>query len=284
MKQSSIQQLLYNAQEVLTTTSDTSMLDAEILLAHVLNKPRSYLHTHIHEPVLVDDIHLFADYLQRRANGEPIAYIIGMWEFWSLPLAVTPDVLIPRPETELLIETILSLFPDSDQSLSVADLGTGSGAIALALASERPAWRIVATDISEKALQIASENAHQLSLSQISFSLGSWCTPLPEKYFDVIVSNPPYIAEVEWEQYASGLQFEPRTALVAGRDGLNDIREICHSVISRLRAGGYLLIEHGFMQGMSVREIFVSVGLTNVHTLRDIAGNERITVGHYLAS
>ncbi|EKD71783.1 MAG: hypothetical protein ACD_46C00100G0004 [uncultured bacterium] len=279
MKSISIKQLLYNAQEILSTVSATPLLDAEILLAHTLNQPRSFLHAHIDEMIAEENIHLFVNYLERRHQREPIAYIVGQREFWSLPLDVSPDVLIPRADTELLVETVLQLFPH--RNLNLADLGTGSGAIALAFASECPAWKIVATDISKNALQIAKKNAQQLLLHHVSFYQGSWCDALPTEKFDVIVSNPPYIAETEWESYADDLLFEPRLALVADRNGLAAIDEICETAPTYLKSGGFLLIEHGFLQGESVREIFKKAGFNNVYTLKDLAGHERVSVGQY---
>jgi release factor glutamine methyltransferase len=221
----------------------------------------------------------FHDDVQRRCNNEPIAYIIGSWEFWSLTLNVTEATLIPRPETELLVESILALTDDDHSTFNVADLGTGSGAIALAIASERPNWHVFATDVSENALTTARHNAQQLGLNRVSFLQGSWCNALPCIDFDVIASNPPYIAETEWETYADGLRFEPRTALVSGQDGLDAIREISHAAKDYLKPGGYVIVEHGFLQGAAVRAIFATEGYNNIHSVLDLSGQERVTIG-----
>lgn len=245
------------------------------MLAYALEKPRTYLHAwpdHIVPNVAVER---FSHYLKRRCQKEPIAYLTGKKEFWSLELSVNADTLIPRPETELLVELILKRFPQDN--VKVADLGTGSGAIALALASERPTWQIHAVDVSEKALEIARKNAQQLGFDKISFHSGSWCTALPCSGFDIIVSNPPYIAESEWEQYAEGLTFEPHNALISGLDGLHAIREISQSARHCLKPGGYLFIEHGFMQGNRVREIFATTGYDSIQSINDLSGQERVT-------
>lgn len=192
---------------------------------------------------------------------------------------MSSDTLIPRPDTERLVECVLNIFPDKNKPVKVADLGTGSGAIALALASEQPNWIVHASDISEGALKIASNNAHELGLSNVSFYLGSWCTALPCTDYDVIVSNPPYIGEDEWELYADGLAFEPKHALVSGKDGLLAIREICANALNQLHVGGHLVIEHGFLQGKSVREIFTACGYREIHSLCDLSDQERVTVG-----
>lgn len=275
-----IQQALADARNLLSVITDNPVLEAEILLAHILNKPRTYLHAWPEVQLSNDEASQFADCLQRRRNNEPIAYITGQREFWSLNLAVTPDTLIPRPETELLIERVLDIYRDAG-AIKIADLGTGSGAIALALAHEKPEWQVWATDISESALQIARKNAQELALSNLSFCLGNWCTALPCGGFDVIVSNPPYLGEMEWEAYASGLEFEPRNALVSGLDGLDAIRTISHSAKEYLKPSGYLLVEHGFLQGAAVRKIFAACGYSQIHSVRDLSGQERVTICQY---
>lgn len=273
-----INQVLKNATEVLGSVSDTPQLDAELLLVHVLHQPRSYLYTYPEKLLTEKQMLDYADCLSKRAKGEPIAYITGTKSFWTLELEVTPDVLIPRPETELLVETVLSLLSE-DEDIKLADLGTGSGAIALALAYERPRWQIYATDVSENALSIASNNAQQLGLNNVAFYRGNWCTALPCDGFDVIVSNPPYIAEKEWGDYALGLQCEPREALVSGEEGLDAIMIIAETAGNYLKPGGYLLVEHGYEQGPAVRRIFQVFGLTDVMTLKDLSGQDRVTIG-----
>lgn len=276
---SSIHQVLRRAENELAAIADHAMLEAEILLAHVLQKPRSFLHAWPQQVLTEAQLTQFNDLIRRRLRREPIAYLTGTKEFWSLLLTVTPETLIPRPETELLIETVLTLFSKNETNIKLADLGTGSGAIALALAAERPAWQIYAVDISDRALQIASNNAQQLAIKNISFCHGSWCTALPCNDFDVIVSNPPYLSEKEWPAYKADLVFEPISALVSGEDGLHAIRVIVQQAPNYLKPQGYLLVEHGFMQGSAVRECFQQHGFLEVRTMRDLAGQERVTIG-----
>jgi release factor glutamine methyltransferase len=271
--------LLQAAHEQLVAVTDQPLLEAEILLQYVLGVSRSHLRAWPEQAVTIEQARLFQSYVARRLQKEPIPYITGQHEFWSLPLAVTTATLIPRPETELLVEKVLTLFPDKQSAIRLADLGTGSGAIALALASERSNWGICAVDVSQSALQIASENAQTLGLKNISFYLGSWCTALPDLAFNVIVSNPPYIAETEWADYAAGLQFEPRSALVAGADGLDDIRTIISDAKRYLLPGGYLLIEHGYQQAKAVQAIFLASGYQQVDSMADLAGHWRVTMG-----
>src|SRR3990167_2087495 len=212
---------------------------------------------------------------------EPIAYLTGHKEFWSLDLKVNAGTLIPRPETEILVETALQLFPEKNQSLRVADLGTGSGAIALALASERARWDIHAVDNSESALLTARDNAQRLRLMRVAFCLGNWFTALPAGELYLVVSNPPYISEQEWPVYADDLIFEPQTALLSDDAGLSDIREICGQASLFIRPGGYLMLEHGYTQGLSVRELLTKAGCKHVRTVLDLSGQERVTVGQF---
>lgn len=275
--------ILQAAKVKLSPVTDCPSLEAELLLAHLLKQSRTYLFAHLDDELAADVHHAMMIALERRAAGEPIAYITGQRDFWSMTLEVTPDTLIPRPETELLVEMVLALFPEKNTKKRLADLGTGSGAIALAIALERPAWEIVATDVSQSALEIAKNNAQRLGLRCISFHQGNWCTALPMRSdadkFDVIVSNPPYIAESEWQAYASGLLFEPRAALVAGSDGLDAVRDILAHAKTYLIASGCLLIEHGYAQGEVVRELFREAGFREVVTRCDLSGQERVTMG-----
>ncbi|OGT38609.1 MAG: protein-(glutamine-N5) methyltransferase, release factor-specific [Gammaproteobacteria bacterium RIFCSPHIGHO2_12_FULL_38_14] len=259
--------------------TDCPRLEAEVLLAHVLQKPRSYLYTHSLQEVLPDTIDAFDACVKRRLAHEPIAYIIGEKEFWSLPFMVTRDTLIPRQETETIVEAVLKLFPPN-QSFSLADLGTGCGAIALAVLRERPHCSVTATDLSPQALKIAAQNAKRFGL-HCSFLQGSWCNALPQTKFDVIVSNPPYIAASEWNIYEKGLSFEPYAALVSGHDGLEAITEICKTASNYLRPGGYLLIEHGYSQGPSLEKIFTAAGYHDMYVVCDFSENERVTGGHW---
>ena len=271
--------LLQQASNQLSAVTDCAALEAEVLLAHALQKPRSYLHAFQEEVIASDQVKIFDEYLQRRLQQEPIAYIIGKREFWSLEFLVNRDTLIPRQETEILVESVLQLFPEKNEARLIADLGTGCGAIALALSHEHPQWTMIATDKSAQALEIAKQNAKHLNCHSVSFYEGSWCAALPSIQFDAIVSNPPYLSETEWKTYKKGLIFEPDSALVSGSDGLVAIREISECAKNHLKPGGYLLIEHGFSQGAEVRKIFASSQYVDVHSICDFSVNERVTIG-----
>lgn len=275
-----IESTLAFAKHQLAVVADNPVLEAEVLLSHVLKKPRTYLHAWSEKSLSENELIQYADCLARRREREPIAYITGSREFWSLDLLVTKDTLIPRPETEMLVEEVLTLFGEREK-LQVADLGTGSGAIAIALAHERPAWQVIATDASESALQVASKNAQRLGINNISFCQGNWCTALPVTGLDVIVSNPPYLGECEWAAYAEGLAYEPRSALVSNVDGLDCIRTIiCHAK-KYLKPNGYVILEHGYLQGAAVRKLFAASGYSQIHSIRDLALQERVTMGQY---
>jgi release factor glutamine methyltransferase len=257
--------------------SDTVQLDAELLLAAVLGKSRTYLYTWPEQVLSPAERSYFESVLERRVMGEPVAYILGTRDFWTLTLRVNRHVLIPRPETELLVEMTLALV--TTQEACIADLGTGSGAIALAIASERPVWKVVATDMSGDALTVASDNASQLNIVNVEFRQGSWCDALPPQLFDLIVSNPPYIDAADAHLTQGDLRFEPRSALVAADDGLADIRTLCSQAPQRLKPGGWLLLEHGWTQGPTVAAILQSSGLETVRTLKDLNGIDRVSLG-----
>jgi release factor glutamine methyltransferase len=275
-----IQAALQAASESLAAISDTAQLDAEILMAFVLQTTRIALRLRPETMLTAQQFQQYTDLINRRQAREPIAYLTGRKEFWSLDLMVNEHTLVPRPETELLVETALTLFP-ANAAIRIADLGTGSGAIALALASERPHWQIDAADISKCALDVARKNAQELGLNHISFYQGSWFTALPVKNYDLVLANPPYLSEVEWPQYESGLRHEPRSALVAGHDGLDDLRIIINSAGNYLRPQGFLMLEHGNGQGQAVRALLCEAGCVNVKTHCDLAGRERATIGQY---
>lgn len=275
---SSLQTLLKNAQARLTEISDSPRLDAQLLLAHALDKPRSYLYAWPERVPEHHQTHYFNELLERRLAGEPVAYILKRREFWSLDLRITPAALIPRPETELLVELALKHIP-LEHSTRVADLGTGSGAIALAIASERPQTHIIATDNHQEALDLAAANAHRLALDNLEFRLGDWCTSLPHESFSVIVSNPPYLAVDDPHLNQGDLRFEPPKALTDGNNGLSAIKLIIRDAEQHLLPGGWLLLEHGHDQSESVRALLLKHGYTAITTHHDLAGIERVSMG-----
>jgi len=246
-------------------------------MAHVLESTRSFLYANPELELPGKRSDHFKKLIKHRALGEPIAYLTGHSEFWSLPLKVSPAVLIPRPETEGLVEAALQRIPKK-ADWRIADLGTGSGAIALALASERGKCDILATDISRPAIKIARENASNLNLKQVRFYQGSWTQPLKGK-FHLIVSNPPYIDANDSHLSQGDLRFEPREALTPGTDGLSAIREISGLAQPLLLDGGWLMFEHGFDQGSATRAILKDCKFTNIETLQDLAGHDRVTLG-----
>ncbi len=253
-------------------------VDAELLLAHALGKGRSWLFAHATDPV-ADDAHAsFQALLRRRIDGEPVAYLTGSRGFWTLDLEVTSATLVPRPETELLVELALARIP-AEVSLRVADLGTGSGAIALAIASERPQTRIIATDASTAALQVAQRNALRNGIANIQFRSGDWYAAVQGEHFDIIISNPPYIADGDPHLDQGDLRFEPAMALACGPDGLNAIRTIVGQGSDHLDAGGWLLLEHGWDQGDAVRSLLSGAGFIGVETEQDLEGRDRVSLG-----
>ncbi len=274
-------ELLANAAQQLQSVSDSPRLDAEVLLAHCLNKTRTWLVTWPDKTLEQNQQQAFRQQLQRRLEGEPVAHIIGEREFWSLPLKVNQHTLIPRPDTELMIEVLLAAYPQ-DRDIRMLDLGTGSGAIALAMASEKPEWTITATDRSADALQIARENAEQLSIDNVRLLQGSWFDAIEQEAataFDIIASNPPYIAEADPHLEQGDVRFEPRSALTSGEDGLDDIRLISQNAMHYLKPGGRLIVEHGFDQEAGVYDIFSRAGYQTITRYRDLAGNPRLTSG-----
>lgn len=252
--------------------------EAEILLGHALQRGRAFLFAHANDVLEPSIAHTFAELIQRRQHGEPIAYLTGTRGFWTLELHVTPATLIPRPETEVLVEAALARLPEHT-ALRIADLGTGSGAIALALASERPHAHLTATDQSPHALQIARENAARLELSNLRFLQGDWFAPLAGERFHLIASNPPYIAERDPHLSQGDLRFEPATALASGVDGLDAIRLLIASAPAYLHENGWLLLEHGHDQGQAVRELLCAAGFTEIETRVDAEDRERVSMG-----
>jgi release factor glutamine methyltransferase len=254
-------------------------LDAQVLLAHALGVARARLKSHPEMPADPLRVPRYLELIERRAAGEPIAYLTGRREFWSLTLAVTPAVLVPRPETELLVERALALHTAPEGR--VADLGTGSGAVALALAAERPRWRITASDLSAQALAVARLNAARLGITTLELVEGSWFEPLAGKAFDLIVSNPPYIGADDPVLTTAPLAHEPRLALTPGNDAFGCLRSIVRGAPRHLAAGGWLLLEHGALQGPAVRHELVLAGFRYVRSHRDLGGHERATEGQH---
>lgn len=253
-------------------------VDAEWLLLHVLAKPRSWLIAHAEDALAEGATARYAELVERRAAGEPVAYLTGVREFWSLQLEVSPATLIPRPETELLVEHALARLPQ-DRACRVADLGTGSGAIALALAHERPHAQVLATDASADALRVARHNAQRLGLANVAFAEGDWLAPLDGEPFELIVSNPPYIEADDPHLRQGDLRFEPIAALASGADGLTAIRHIVGEARVHLAPGGWLLLEHGWEQGALVRGLLQAAGYREVYTAQDLSGHDRISGG-----
>lgn len=254
--------------------------DAALLLAHALGRSRGWLYAHgdeVPSPALLQG---FEALLARRLGGEPVAYLTGTQGFWTFELRVTPDTLIPRPETERLVELALERLPPG-AAARIADLGTGSGAIALALALERPHAQVVATDASAAALAVAERNAAALGAGNVVFRRGSWFEPLAGERFDLVASNPPYVASCDPHLARGDLRFEPPAALSSGSDGLDDIRSIVREAPAHLLPGGWLLLEHGFDQGAAVRALLEDAGFGDVATARDLEDRERTSLGRW---
>ena len=260
--------------------SDSAGLDAELLLCSVLRCDRARLYARPEQGLSQTQAALFDERIEQRAEGRPIAYLLGKKEFWSLALSVSKDTLIPRPETELLVERALALLP-AGCAREVLDAGAGSGAIAIAIAKERPASRIVAVDNSPAALTIARKNIAAHGLRRIKLIQADWLNFKHERPYDLIVSNPPYIAADDPHLKRGDLRFEPRAALVAGQDGLAAIRQLVPGAAPHLKPGGWLLLEHGWRQGRAVRALFKAARFGRVGTLRDHNRLERVTGGQW---
>ena len=253
-------------------------VDAEALLLHVLGQPRGWLFAHDRDGLTPEQFGRFDALVAEREAGAPVAYLTGRRGFWTFDLEVTADTLIPRPETELLVELALARIA-KDAAPRIADLGTGSGAIALAIASERPQARVIATDASQAAMAVAHRNARRNDIGNVEFRNGSWFEPLAGERFDLIASNPPYIESTDPHLGEGDLRFEPMSALASGDDGLDDLRIIVSAAPSHLLDGGWLLVEHGWQQGDAVRALFRDAGFFDVGTVRDLEDRDRVTLG-----
>lgn len=272
-----IEAALIWARRILSPITDSAATDAEVLLGYTVNKDRAWLITHAKDPFAPNDFGRFENMIKRRVEGEPVAYITGTRAFWSLELCVTPKTLIPRPETELLVEHALLKIP-LDAEWDIADLGTGSGAIALAIAAERPKCRVTATDISSAALAVARKNRARLALYNVNFRQGYWFGPLVSQRFHIIVANPPYVANDDPHLYRGDLAYEPDISLRAGAEGLDALRVIIKQAVNYLEPDGWLLLEHGYTQGQVVQRLMEHYAGKNMSLWKDYTSLDRISV------
>mgnify|MGYP001043518960 CR=1 FL=1 len=277
-----IRQAIADAIDRLSQTSDSARLDAECLLAHTLRCDRSHLIAWPDKLLETDQLEQFESLLEQRVHGTPIAYLTGSREFWSLDMEVSNNTLIPRPETETLVEYVLEHFP-ADLSFKLLDAGTGSGAIAVAIASERPSWQVVASDIDQASLALAGRNAHKNKIENIRLIHSDWFSEIGEHDFDIIISNPPYIAEHDPHLSRGDVRFEPRRALTSGTHGMDAIEHLCQHAEKHLKPGGRLIVEHGYDQADSVYECFQRNGFINIEQIRDLGGHIRMTAGRVTA-
>jgi release factor glutamine methyltransferase len=273
-----IKTLLAHAANTLSSHSDSPLLDAEVLLGFVFGKPRTYLRAWCDNTLTEHQLAMFETLIKQRQQGTPIAYLTGTREFWSRDFKVTPDVLIPRPDTELLIELILDLIP-KDKAVNLIDLGTGSGIIAVTLAAERPKAHVTAVDASLAALEVAQHNAQQHQLTNIEFYQSDWFANVPKSLFDLVISNPPYIDPNDEHLQHGDVRFEPKTALIAEDQGLRDIQIIADQAHGYLKPAGHLLIEHGYNQAPQVQAIFNRLAYDKVQSYQDLSGQPRVTYG-----
>ena len=274
-----IKNILLESTVLLKPFSDSPLLDVELILCFVLNKQRSYLHTWPETKLLDEELNKFNVLISRRVKGEPIAHILGERGFWSLNLKVTKDTLIPRPDTERLVELSLEIIPQKSQ-WKILDLGTGTGAIALSLAKENPDCFITATDHSIAALEVAKQNAVDNNISNIEFVRSNWFEKLGSQQFDMIVTNPPYIKENDPHLKQGDVRFEPLSALTSGKDGLDDIRSIISKAQKHLTTQGVLIIEHGYDQADSVCHLLTEANFKNVRNFKDYNDNPRVSMGY----
>lgn len=281
-EQNQIKWLLNAATSVFSPFSDSARLDAELLLCHVLDCDRTYLFTWSDKQLTPEQVTEFEQLVARREKGEPIAHITGSREFWSLDLAVNPSTLIPRPDTETLVEKALELIEQQQLSSGHGlDLGTGTGAIALALASELPQWQWQGVDLSADAVALATSNSERNNISNVTFKQSDWFRQVSSQKFDLIVSNPPYIDPDDPHLTQGDVRFEPLSALIAPQNGMADVCYIVEKAKNYLQENAAVLIEHGYDQGHAVRQQFIDNNYHNVETFKDLAGNDRVTVGYF---
>lgn len=260
--------------------SESPEVDVRLLLGHALGVDASYLRMWPDRPLTGPEAELFQSLFERRKSGTPVAHLLGTRGFWTLDLEVSEETLIPRPDTECLVEYVLEHFDEAPKRM--LDLGTGTGAIALAIASERPDWEVVATDFKQSIVNLAKRNAQQNNLANIGFSVGSWFEAVcEERSFDLIVSNPPYIDELDLHLDLGDVRFEPRSALVAAENGFSDLRHIAERAPDFLVNGGMLCFEHGYEQGEQLRSLLADLGYTGMQTHLDYGGNDRFTTARY---
>ena len=274
-----LEQAIAAGADLLASSSESAKLDAQVLLLHILQKPRSYLFTWPEHALSNEQQSQFNVFLQRRLKGEPVAHITGLREFWSLSLEVNATTLIPRPDTETLVECALNMaMPDKAK---VLDLGTGTGAIALALGCEMPNWQIVAVDRVTEAVALANKNQQRLGINNVDVKQSNWFSALQGERFNLIVTNPPYIEQDDIHLNQGDVRFEPLSALVADDAGMSDIKQIITQSRDYLLSSGYLLIEHGFEQAEAVRHLFKEMAFINIKTVKDFGNNDRVTLAQW---
>lgn len=271
-----LEQAIAAGADLLASSSESAKLDAQVLLLHILKKPRSYLFTWPEHALSDEQQSQFNVFIQRRLKGEPVAHITGLREFWSLSLEVNATTLIPRPDTETLVEQALEIALPA--TAKVLDLGTGTGAIALALGSEMPSWQITAVDRVSDAVALATRNQQRLAINNVHVKQSNWFSELHGEKFNLIVTNPPYIESSDIHLNQGDVRFEPLSALVADDCGMSDIKQIITQSRDYLSSNGYLLIEHGFEQGEAVRRFFEKMAFVNIKTVKDLGNNDRVTL------
>ncbi|WP_405601265.1 MULTISPECIES: peptide chain release factor N(5)-glutamine methyltransferase [unclassified Pseudoalteromonas] len=274
-----LEQAIAAGAELLAASSESAKLDAQVLLLHILQKPHSYLFTWPEHALNAEQQQQFNTFCQRRLNGEPVAHITGQREFWSLSLEVNATTLIPRPDTETLVEQALEVAVPA--TAKVLDLGTGTGAIALALGSEMPNWNIIAVDRVNEAVVLAKRNQQRLAINNVNVKQSNWFSALENEKFNLIVTNPPYIESDDIHLNQGDVRFEPLSALVADDSGMSDIKQIIIQSRDYLLSNGYLLIEHGFDQGKAVRDFFKQMAFINIKTVKDLGDNDRVTLAQW---